>query len=168
MAALGIRHVGAQTARTLAASFVDLDAIASADVESLQRLPDVGPEVAASIHAFFANPANREEVAKLRALGLWPVRQDGNGGSVQAEGSHSPLAGKTVLFTGTLSISRTAAQRLAEAAGAVVVGSVSKKLDFLVVGDKPGSNQAKAASLGITILDEQAFKAMLGHEGPWE
>lgn len=167
IAALGIRHVGAQTARMLADSFADLDALAAATTEDLQALPDVGPEVAASIHTFFANPGNREEITRLRSCGLWPVREKAAESGAATENA-GPLADRSVLFTGTLSMPRSSAQRLAEAAGAHIVSSVSKKLDYLVVGDKPGSKQAKAEALGITILDEQAFKNMLGHDGPWE
>ncbi|MBQ3060613.1 MAG: NAD-dependent DNA ligase LigA [Desulfovibrio sp.] len=159
LSALGIRHVGEQTARLLAAHFHTLDALAAADAESLQVLPDVGPEVASAILAFFASPANMDMLERFRALGLWP-----EAGMVSAEDSAlpaGPLSGKKLLFTGTLSMSRGQAQKLAEAAGAVTVSGVSKKLDYLVVGDKAGSKLDKAQSFGIAVLDEAAFLALV-------
>ncbi len=184
VSALGIRHVGEQTARLLARSFADLDALAAAGPEELQALPDVGPEVAASIRDFFATPANRALMDRFRELGLWPqggqekngtaggneaggaVRlEDGAASSASANAASSPLAGKTILFTGTLTMPRGKAQRLAEKAGALPVGGVSRKLDYLVVGDKPGSKLAKAQSLGVTVLNEAAFSRLLGECG---
>ena len=156
---LGIRHVGEQTARLLASHFQSMDALAAADTETLQSLPDVGPEVAATIRAFFAAPANRELLENFRRLGLWPM--GGETASAWAGQRSSPLSGKTVLFTGTLSISRSQVQSLAEAAGATVMGSVSKKLDYLVAGEKPGSKLEKAHKLGVAVLDEAAFMALL-------
>lgn len=166
--ALGIRHVGEQTARTLATHFADLDALGAAEAETLQQLPDIGPEVAASIRAFFANEGNRALLERLRGVGLWPVRPvllDANGGSAPGAGS-GPLAGLGVLFTGSLStLTRSDAERRAVAAGANILGSVSKKLDLLVVGDKPGSKLDKAVKLGIRVLREQEFLDLLDGRG---
>ena len=153
--ALGIRHVGEQTARTLASAFSDLDALATTDAETLQALPDIGPEVSASIRFFFADAANRELLQTFKSIGLWPVRDDVP--LIQ----ESPLIGKNVLFTGSLSISRSQAQKLAQAAGALIAGSVNKHLDYLVVGDKPGSKLDKAEKLGITVLSELAFMELM-------
>lgn len=173
--ALGIRHVGEQTARMLAAQFHDLDALAAAPVEALLALPDVGPEVAASIRYFFETPANRVVLERLRGLGLWPAGSGGGhaddaavAGGDAADGgavAGSPLAGKSILFTGTLSLARGRAQALAEAAGAVPAGSVNKRLDFLVAGDKPGSKLDKARALGVPVLDEAAFRGLLKRAG---
>ena len=157
ISALGIRHVGEQTARMLAAHFHDMDALAAADTPRLLELPDVGPEVASSIRSFFESPANQHMLAGLREAGLWPVAAP----EPAAAGGEGPLQGKKILFTGTLSMPRGKAKQLAEAAGAVVLGSVSKKLDILVVGEDPGSKLEKAQSLGSAVLDEAAFLGLL-------
>ncbi len=157
LSGLGIHHVGEQAARLLAQHFHTMDAIVQASCEELTVLPGVGPKMAESIVSFFAGHANREMLEKFRSLGLWPEEKENDA----AEDSNSPLQGRRFLFTGTLSIPRGEAQRMAEKAGAVIVSSVSKKLDFLVAGDKPGSKLDKARSLGIEVLDEQAFMAML-------
>lgn len=156
IAALGIRLVGEQTAKTLAASFEDMDALERATQEDLMRLPDIGPEVAASIRAFFATESNRMLLERFRELGLWPHRKE------RPQTEDTPLSGKRILFTGTLSRPREEFQRQAEAAGALVAASFSKKLDYLVVGENPGSKLAKAEEAGIAILDENAFSALLG------
>ena len=142
----------------LAAHFHDMDALAAADTQRLLELPDVGPEVASSIRSFFESPANQHMLAGLREAGLWPVAA---AEPAEAVGEGGPLQGKNILFTGTLSMARGKAKQLAETAGAVVLGSVSKKLDILVVGENPGSKLEKAQSLGITVLDEAAFLNLL-------
>lgn len=157
--ALGIRHVGEQTARTLAANFTDLDALRAAEGETLQQLPDIGPEVAGSIRTFFSNEGNLALLDRLRAIGLWPVREEA---AVVVGDAPRPLEGVRLLFTGSLaSMPRSEAQRLAESAGGIVVGSVSKKLDMLVTGADPGSKLDKARALGVRIVEEDAFFAML-------
>lgn len=155
IAALGIRHVGEQTARVLAHNFADLDALAAAKPEALTALPDVGPEVAASIISFFESESNRSLLQKFRELGLWPLQAGTNANA------NTPLQGKKILFTGTLSLSRSEAKKLAEAAGAEVMGAISAKLDYLVVGEEAGSKLAKAQQLGITIVDEKTFQHLL-------
>lgn len=164
VSALGIRHVGEQTARTLAGRFRDLDELENASVESLLALPDVGPEVASSIRNFFDSPANRELLSRLKEKGLWPQ----GAGSAEAQVvqmPQGPLAGKTILFTGTISVPRGEAQKWAESAGAVPLGSVSKKLDYLVAGEKAGSKLEKARSLGVAVLDETEFRNLLRESG---
>ncbi len=162
--ALGVRHVGARTAKTLAGHFPDLDALGQADAETLTGLPDIGPEVSASIREFFDNEKNRQLLQSLKEKGLWPrhavKRPEASAGG--------PLAGKRMLFTGALpGVTREEAQALAEAAGARVVSSVSKKLDYLVAGEAPGSKLDKARALGVTVLDYAGFVALLGREtGP--
>lgn len=162
ISALGIRHVGEQTARALAGRFAGMDALARASLEELTAIPDVGPEVAGSIQSFFANPANQAMLEDFRGAGLWPQAPSAEKASQAGEGGTSPLAGKRVLFTGSLAMPRAEAQRLAEARGAVVVASVSKKLDYLVVGEKPGSKLAKAQNLGVAVLTEAQFMALAG------
>lgn len=159
IAALGIRLVGEQTARTLAIAFANVDELAAASSEVLQNLPDIGPEVANSIHNFFENEDNRQMLERFREMGLWPVRPEQ---TKQGQGSGSPFAAKTILFTGTLeTMTRTEAQRRAEAVGAVVLGGVSKKLNYLVAGSAAGSKLEKARKLGVTVLDEATFFTML-------
>ncbi|ABM28065.1 NAD-dependent DNA ligase LigA [Nitratidesulfovibrio vulgaris] len=157
--ALGIRHVGEQTARTLATHFVDLDAMRKADGEKLLHLPDIGPEVAASIRCFFDNQSNIELLEQLRDKGLWPRKPDANGPFVR-EGSQ--LQGLKLLFTGSLQrMSRSEAKRMAEAAGAHVVSNVSKSLDMIVAGADAGSKLDQAKSLGLHVIDEDAFANLL-------
>jgi DNA ligase (NAD+) len=154
--ALGIRHVGEATARDLARHFGGLDAILDAGVEQLLEVPDVGPIVAESIHTFFAQPHNREVVEQLRACG---VRWDEGAPAARAP---KPLAGKTVVLTGTLpTLSRDEAKDLLEAAGAKVAGSVSKKTSYVVAGAEAGSKLDKAQELGVPVLDEDGLRALL-------
>uniref|UniRef100_I2Q0X1 DNA ligase n=1 Tax=Desulfovibrio sp. U5L TaxID=596152 RepID=I2Q0X1_9BACT len=163
IAALGIRQVGTRTARTLADHFRDLDALAAATAEDLTALPDIGPEVAASIREFLDNEANRQLVARFKDLGLWPVSEPKPVVSAAA----APLAGKKFLFTGALpDMTREAAQALVEAAGGRIVSSVSKKLDYLVAGSDPGSKLAKAQALGVTVLTPEQFSSLLAESAP--
>ena len=159
IASLGIRHVGEQTAKALAARFRSMDALMEAGYDALQTVPDVGPEVAEAICQYFDTPGNKILLEELRTIGLWPVMPEED--PVKGDG---PLAGKAMLFTGTLSMPRSEAEKMAEAAGARIVSSVSRKLDYLVAGDSPGSKLRKAGELGVTVLDEQAFLALLGGE----
>lgn len=153
---LGIRHVGESTARDLARHFGKMDAIMDADVERLLGVPDVGPIVAESVHTFFQQPHNREVIEQLRACGVhWEEHEP------VAE-APKPLAGKTVVLTGTLpTLSRDEAKDMLEAAGAKVAGSVSKKTDYVVAGAEAGSKLDKARELGIPVLDEEGLKELL-------
>jgi DNA ligase (NAD+) len=153
--ALGIREVGEATAQALARQFGTLEAIEAADGAALQETADVGPVVASHVAAFFRQGHNREVIAKLRAAGIrWE-----EGTPVHA---HRPLAGKTFVLTGALSRPRDAVKDELEALGAKVSGSVSKKTDYVVAGDEPGSKLAKAQELGVTVLDEAGLAALLG------
>ncbi|MGC2164891.1 MAG: NAD-dependent DNA ligase LigA [Gallionella sp.] len=153
--ALGIRNVGETTAKELARHFGSLDALLVADADALQQVPDVGPVVAQSIVDFIAEAHNREVIAQLRACGVnWeehqPLRVDQH------------LSGKTFVLTGTLAaLSRESAKEKIEALGARVTGSVSKKTDYLVAGVEAGSKLDRATELGVAILNEQQFLAML-------
>ena len=156
--ALGIRQVGESTARDLAAHFGALDRIAAASEEQLLEVPDVGPVVAASIHAFFAQPHNLEVLQQLRAAGISWAEHEG----AIADRPPLPLAGKTFVITGTLpTLSREDAKAMLEAAGAKVAGSVSKKTDYVVAGEAAGSKLDKAQALGVTVIDEAALQALL-------
>ena len=153
---LGIRHVGEATARDLARHFGSIDAIMDAGVEQLLEVNDVGPVVAESIHTFFQQPHNREVVEQLRACGVtWAE-------GAPAERAPKPLAGKTIVLTGTLpTLSRDEAKDLLEAAGAKVAGSVSKKTDYVIAGAEAGSKLDKARELGVAVLDEDGLRALL-------
>jgi len=153
---LGIRHVGEATAKDLARHFGALDAVMDAGVEALLEVKDVGPVVAHSIRTFFDQPHNREVVEQLRACGVhWPE-------GPPAPRAALPLAGKTVVLTGTLpSLSRERAKALLEAAGAKVAGSVSRKTDYVVAGAEAGGKLDKAREFNITVLDENGLRELL-------
>jgi DNA ligase (NAD+) len=156
--ALGIRHVGEATAKDLARHFGALERIADASVEQLTAVNDVGPVVAQSIRTFFDQPHNREVVQQLRACGItWDE------GSGAADARPRPLAGKTLVLTGTLpTLTRDEARAKIEAAGGKVTGSVSKKTDFVVAGAEAGSKLDRARELGVALLDEPGLEALLG------
>jgi DNA ligase (NAD+) len=155
--ALGIRNVGEATARDLAQSFGDIHGLMAASVERLQQVPDVGPVVAQSIADFFAEQHNRKAVLDLLEGGVEIERVE------VARVSAPGVAGKTFVLTGTLpSLSRDAARERIEAAGGKVSGSVSKKTDYLVAGDDPGSKYDKAVALSIPVLDEAGLLELLG------
>ena len=150
--ALGIRHVGEQTAKDLARYFGTLEAMMAADEMQLQQVPEVGVVVAKSILQFFAEPHNLTVIALLRAAGVcWDE-------SLPAVVPHSAITGKVFVITGTLpNMSREEAKSRIEAMGARVSGSVSKKTDFVLAGAEPGSKFIKAQELGVTLLDEAQF-----------
>ncbi|MCG8529123.1 MAG: NAD-dependent DNA ligase LigA [Desulfovibrionales bacterium] len=153
--ALGIRHVGEQTGKTLAQRYANLSLLSEATIVELQELPDVGAEIAESIVDFFDNEANKAMLERFKAIGLDPQQEE-----VAAVDKNHPFAGKTLVFTGSLTTKRADAKKMAESVGAKVVGSVSKKLDYLVAGEKAGSKLAKAQQLRITILSENEFLAL--------
>ncbi len=152
---LGIPFVGERTAAILADTFASLDAIAAADVETLQQAEEVGPKVADSILTFFRQPRNRDLVERLRAAGL---RFEHEG--ARREGG--PLSGLTFVLTGTLPrLTREEAKARIEAAGGKVAGSVSKKTSFVVAGEEAGSKLERARSLGVAVINEERLLAML-------
>jgi DNA ligase (NAD+) len=157
--ALGIRHVGEKAAKTLIGRFGSIDALAAASEDELQSVDEVGPNTAAALAAWFAHPRQRALVENLRRHG---VRLDGQ---MQVRAAEGALTGKTVVITGTLSgITREdAAQRLA-AAGAKVAGSVSKKTDYVVVGESAGSKLEKAKTLGVATVTWDEMLEILGKE----
>ena len=154
--ALGIRNVGEATAKDLAQHFGSLDNLLAADMESLQQVHDVGPVVAQSIADFLAEAHNREVIEQLRACGVhWAEHQPRPAISL-------PLSGKTFVLTGTLdALSREEAKEKLEALGAKVSGSVSKKTGYVVAGAEAGSKLDKARELGVAVLDEKQFMALL-------
>ncbi|WP_026959223.1 NAD-dependent DNA ligase LigA [Aliagarivorans taiwanensis] len=154
---LGVREVGEATAANLAQHYKSLEAIIAASVESLQEVSDVGEIVAKHVHFYFKDETNLELVSQLAEELRWPVIEEPNDDQPQ------PLAGKTVVLTGTLSqLGRSEAKQALQDMGAKVTGSVSKKTDLLVAGEAAGSKLAKAQDLGIEVWDEQQLLSMLG------
>jgi DNA ligase (NAD+) len=157
--ALGIRHVGEKAARTLASHFGSLDAVASATPEQLQEAEEVGPNTAAAIASYFSHPRHRELVEKLRRHGL---RFEAENAPRAAAG---PLAGRTVVITGTLpGVTREEAAARLEAAGARLTGSVSKKTDLVLVGESAGSKLDKARALGVRTVTWEEMESILEKE----
>jgi len=153
--ALGIRFVGERTAQLLAEHFGSTGAIANANEQALTEVGEVGPKVAASIVEFFEEPANREVIKRLRAAGIDPQH-------ARQEAVSSRLAGQTFVFTGTLARrSREEAGELVGRHGGKVLSSVSKNTDYVVVGADPGSKYDKAKSLGVRVLNEDEFDALI-------
>jgi DNA ligase (NAD+) len=145
---LGIRHVGEVVARGVAAAFGTLEAVAQASVEALEAVDGVGPTIAASMHDWFREPPHHRLVEQLAALGV-------RGEEPRRTAGPTPLAGQTVVLTGTLpTLSRGEATALVEEAGGKVTGSVSRKTSLVVAGAEAGSKLDKARELGIDVIDE--------------
>lgn len=154
--ALGIRYVGETTAKEVAVHFRDIDSIASATVESLLEVPDVGEVIARSIHEFFRDPRHAGEVQRLRAAGLRMSMEEQSGPSSEA------LKDLSIVISGTFSISRDDMKALIEANGGKNSSGVSKKTSFLLAGEKPGPEKVrKAQELGVKIISEADFMKML-------
>ena len=155
--ALGIRDVGEATAAALATHFGSLDHLMEATMDEVQEVPDVGPVVAEHVHNFFREKHNRDVIAALRKSGVrWPDIE-------RVEKRELPLAGKTIVLTGTLeSMERHQAQERIRALGGKASGSVSAKTDFVVAGASAGAKLQKAEKLGITVLDEDQFLQLIG------
>ncbi|HYM76942.1 MAG TPA: NAD-dependent DNA ligase LigA [Candidatus Dormibacteraeota bacterium] len=152
---LGIRMVGERTAQFLAEHFGSMETLATARVEELQSVNEVGPRIAESIVEFFSNPSNRKLVERLGKAGL--VFK----GKKKERGTK--LAGKTFVLTGTLAkYTRDEAKKMIEDAGGKVTGSVSKKTDYVVAGSDAGSKLDKAKELGVAVIDEKAMEELTG------
>jgi DNA ligase (NAD+) len=159
---LGINHVGPTAAQVLSSSFEDLDAIMAASVEQLTALDGVGPTIAQSLARWFSIDRNRRLVQRLREANV----NFAGDTDAQTATIDDSFAGLTFVLTGTLpQRSREEAAAEIAARGGKVTGSVSKKTSYVVAGESPGSKLAKAEELGVTILDEDAFDALLSR-GP--
>jgi DNA ligase (NAD+) len=155
--ALGIRHVGEQTAKDLAAHFGSLAALARASEDDIDAVYGIGTEVAHAVHAFFAHAGNQRFLAAASAAGVEVLEQART--EVAATG---PLAGSVFCFTGTLEhFTREQAQALVEARGAKVADTVTKTVTHVVAGTRAGSKLAKAEKLGLLVLDESAFAQLV-------
>jgi DNA ligase (NAD+) len=152
--ALGIRHVGERTAKSLAHAFGSLENLQRATFDELVSIRDIGVTVAQSIRTFFENQGNREVIRRMLEAGVTPA--------VELKKVGGRFTGKTFVFTGALSrFSREEVQQLVEAEGGTAVGSVSKKTGFVVAGADAGSKLAKARELGVTVLTEDEFLDLL-------
>jgi DNA ligase (NAD+) len=152
--ALGIREVGEATARNLANHFDSLEAIEKADSETLQNVTDIGPIVAANVKGFFHQSHNIELIDRLIKFGIvWPTVK---------KSSNQALSGKTFVLTGTMeTLTRDVAKEKLQALGAKVSSSVSKKTDYVVCGENPGSKLTKAKTLGVNVIDETELMKFL-------
>jgi DNA ligase (NAD+) len=165
LVALSIRHVGPTAARALAAEFGSVDAIAAASPEQLVEVEDVGPTIAASARDWFTVDWHAAIVDKWRAAGV-ALAQEGFVPPVRTKADEGPLAGVTVVITGTLAaLTRDEAAEAVTSRGGKVSGSVSKKTDFVVAGTSPGSKYEKALTLGVPVLDETGLEVLLD-QGP--
>ncbi len=156
---LNIRHVGTHVAQVLARGFGSIDALAAASEDEIDDVPEIGPEIAATVREWFDEDENLALIEKLRAAGVRIADE----ALAQREAVAGTLDGATIVLTGGLeTMSREEAVELAQAAGARVASSVSKKTSFVVVGENPGSKFAKAETLGVEVIDEQEFLRRLG------
>ncbi len=153
--ALGIPFVGERTGQLLAEHFGSLDKIAEAKADELEEVTEVGPKISVSMVEFFSEPANRDLIRRLKQSGL-------NFEEERIEPKDTKLAGKSFVFTGSLvNRTREEAGELVKSHGGKVISSVSKSTDYVVVGADPGSKYEKARTLGVNILDEQAFEKLI-------
>jgi DNA ligase (NAD+) len=154
--ALGIKHVGSGTAEELARKVGSIDDLMALDIDELCEIEGIGNKVATAIVDFFANPSHREELQRLLESGIVPQI-----GSSAAFVGH-PFSNKAFVLTGALhTLTRQQAGNLIKERGGKLSDSVGKKTDFLIVGEAPGSKLEKARTLGITVLTEEQFAAML-------
>jgi DNA ligase (NAD+) len=157
LAALGIRHVGTTTAELLADHCGTMDAIIAASAETLQEVEGIGPEVSASVREWFDSAAGRETIAELKAVGVNMTQPQ-----ARRPASGGALSGKTVVVTGTLAKhSRGEIEALIKEHGGKPTASVSKKTDYVVAGESPGSKLDKAQELGVPVLTEEQFESLL-------
>jgi DNA ligase (NAD+) len=154
---LSIRHVGSRVSQLVTEAFPSIDALQAATLEQLEAVREIGPEIAQSIHAWLADSDNQRLVDKLRRAGV--RMQD----EARPEAASGPLTGKSIVLTGGLeALSREEATQAAQAAGARIASSVSKKTDFVVAGKDPGSKYDKAVQLGVELIDEAEFLRRIG------
>ena len=155
---LNIRHVGGHAAQVLADAFASIDALMTASEDEIDAVPSIGPEIAATVREWFDEEENRQLIEKLRAAGVRLADEPR-----EAETAPGPFDGLSVVLTGGLEgMSREEAAAAAEAAGARVTSSVSKKTAFVVAGENPGTKLAKAEQLGVEVIDEAEFRRRLG------
>ncbi len=154
---IGIRYVGEKTARILAEKFKSMDALMSATYDELVKIEEIGEIIARSVVDFFRDEKNRDMIDRLRAAGVNMMGVD--------EKVDDKLKGLTFVFTGTLSsMTRDEAKEMVEKLGGKATNSVSKRTDYVVVGENPGSKYEKAKKLGVKVLNEKDFLKIIGKE----
>jgi DNA ligase (NAD+) len=154
VAALGIRHIGSQSAQLLTEHFDSIEELMNASIEKLQGIEQIGPTTAESVYEYFHNPQNRKVVEELLKAGVKPEKPKAK--------KTGKLSGKTFVITGTLEgMTRPQAEQAIRDAGGKTASSVSKQTDFVVVGKEPGSKYDKAMKLGVKIISEKDFEGML-------
>ena len=157
--ALGIRHVGETTAKSLAGHFRNIDAIASADMEELLKVDDIGDIIAESVYSYFRNPDNLDIISRLKQAGLKFESDE------KKEQLSNALEGLTIVISGNFSISRDAMKELIVLNGGKNSGSISGKTSYLLAGEKAGPEKLKKAeSLGVKVISEQEFNEMISLE----
>ncbi len=155
IAALGIRHIGGQSAQILAEHFGSLEALMTADEEILEAIDQIGPTMAESIYEYFRDPKNRAVIDELLAAGVKPEQPETK--------RTDKLVGKTIVVTGTLEkFTRQEAEQAIRQAGGKTSSSVSKKNDFVLAGKNAGSKLERAQNLGVKVINEKEFLEMLG------
>lgn len=158
--ALGIRGVGESMAAELARNYPNLEKLSEAGLQELQQIEGIGPNIAQAIVDWFSRPVNRQVVNKLENLGVWPVSLPEKPGM---QGETLPFTNLTFVITGTLAtMTREQTKEFIEKRGGKVTDSVSKKTDYLVCGESPGSKFSKAKELGVKILDEASLQELSG------
>ncbi len=156
LAGLGIRHVGNRVATVLSQNFESMGALEKASVEQLSSVHEIGDVIAQSVHDFFHSEAGRKAVHELKAVGIDPHAK-------KAAAGEQPLAGLTIVVTGTLEkFKRNEIEELIAQLGGRVAGSVSKKTSFVLAGEEAGSKIDKAKELGVEVIDEKAFLKKIG------
>ncbi len=154
--ALGIRHVGSEVAEVLARRFRTIDALMNASEEEIDAIPSIGPEIASSVRAYFQNDSNKQVIRRLQHAGVNPTTGE------QAASAEQPLAGLKFVVTGRLrSFSRTQVEDMIKDLGGTVSSSVSRKTDYLLAGEDPGSKLADARELGVKVIGEDEFLALI-------
>jgi DNA ligase (NAD+) len=155
LAALGIRHIGSQSAQILTEHFSSLDELTQADKEELEAIDQIGPIMAESLYQYFQDERKKAVISKLLAAGVKPKQQKSQ--------RSDKLTGKTIVVTGTLeNFSRQQIGQAIRQAGGKAVSSISKKTDFVLAGENPGSKLDKAQKLGVKVINEQQFSEMIG------
>jgi DNA ligase (NAD+) len=158
--ALGIRHVGSSGAELLAEKFASMPNLMQSDAEEIAQIEGIGAKIAAAVVEYFTHQPNLELIEQLAAAGVSMESAETTKQSVA-----QTLTGKSFVLTGTLAtMERSDAEKSIKSRGGKISSSVSKKTDFVVVGASPGSKLARAEELGITVIDEAAFKKLLNDE----
>lgn len=157
--ALGIRHIGTRTAEIIAERFGSLEKLRAASAEDISKIHDIGPVAGASLRAWLDDEYNRNILEKLTRYGVLPRATEG------VANADNPLNGKVFVFTGAMKMDRREAEEIVKRLGARASGSVSKKTDYVIIGENAGSKADRARELGIMILTEEEFAKLIAEAG---